>query len=198
MDDAPQKFKGVRVFGDALDNWVATRKIWNQHAYHVTNVNENGTIPLEAKQNWKLDWLNNFRQNGQGEGMYDAPDLTARGLGFDAAGCRINGLTIYAEITNRGQQEVLDGVPISFYRGDPRTGGQLLGTKRTTTVLVPGTSEILSFHWPDPPIDQTVTVYIVADDDGWDDANNAPEGEHNECREQNNFGHLDVLCETDT
>ncbi len=40
--DAPQKFKGIRVFGDAEDNWVNTRRIWNQHAYSVTNVMEDG------------------------------------------------------------------------------------------------------------------------------------------------------------
>jgi len=31
------KTRGIRVFGDANDQWVRTRRIWNQHAYHVTN-----------------------------------------------------------------------------------------------------------------------------------------------------------------
>ncbi len=26
---------GLRIYGDANDSWVATRKIWNQHAYHA-------------------------------------------------------------------------------------------------------------------------------------------------------------------
>ena len=29
---------GVRVFGAAGGKWVRTRRVWNQHAYHVTNV----------------------------------------------------------------------------------------------------------------------------------------------------------------
>jgi len=32
------KTQGVRVFGDTKGQWVRTRRVWNQHAYHVTNV----------------------------------------------------------------------------------------------------------------------------------------------------------------
>jgi hypothetical protein len=31
------KQTGVRIYGDAKGQWVRTRRIWNQHAYHVTN-----------------------------------------------------------------------------------------------------------------------------------------------------------------
>jgi hypothetical protein len=37
--------QGVYVYGDANDTWVPTRSIWNQHTYHITNVNDDGTIP---------------------------------------------------------------------------------------------------------------------------------------------------------
>jgi hypothetical protein len=32
------KQRGIRVFGDSKGNWVRTRRVWNQHAYHITNV----------------------------------------------------------------------------------------------------------------------------------------------------------------
>ncbi len=32
------KQRGIRVFGDSKGQWVRTRRVWNQHAYHVTNV----------------------------------------------------------------------------------------------------------------------------------------------------------------
>ncbi len=32
--------RGVIVLGDLNDTWVNTRKIWNQHTYHITNVND--------------------------------------------------------------------------------------------------------------------------------------------------------------
>ncbi|MCP3867048.1 MAG: PASTA domain-containing protein, partial [Gammaproteobacteria bacterium] len=45
------------------DNWVATRPIWNQNSYHVTNINLDGSIPAHEQPNWLTPRLNNFRQN---------------------------------------------------------------------------------------------------------------------------------------
>jgi hypothetical protein len=68
-------YTGIHVFGDADDSWRPGRKIWNQHAYHITNVNDDGTIPARADINW-LDY-NNFRSGDMtaGDGV-SAPDLT--------------------------------------------------------------------------------------------------------------------------
>jgi hypothetical protein len=49
----------VTVLRDAGDRWVNARRIWNQHAYHVTNVLENGTIPAVQPQHWRT--FNSFR-----------------------------------------------------------------------------------------------------------------------------------------
>ncbi|HEX5100552.1 MAG TPA: VCBS repeat-containing protein, partial [Polyangiaceae bacterium] len=35
---------GITVLGDPTDSWVAARRIWNEHSYHVTNVLESGAI----------------------------------------------------------------------------------------------------------------------------------------------------------
>jgi len=65
---------GVRVFRDANDNWQATRAIWNQHTYHVTNVcdgvdsacdvaeNVHGGIPRRERPHW-ASGVNAFRVN---------------------------------------------------------------------------------------------------------------------------------------
>ena len=45
---------GVLIWGDRLGRWVGARRIWNQHAYHVTNVDENGHIPLHEQNSWEL------------------------------------------------------------------------------------------------------------------------------------------------
>ena len=52
-------------YGDANDNWVNARRIWNQHQYHVTNVNDDGTIPPAVtgacqEQSWLTH--NTYRQ----------------------------------------------------------------------------------------------------------------------------------------
>ena len=54
---------GIRVYGGLDNDWVRTRKIWNQHAYHVTNVNSDSTIPVVEQHNWLSPGLNNYRQN---------------------------------------------------------------------------------------------------------------------------------------
>ncbi len=49
----------LQVFGD--DDWIQARRIWNQHAYHVTNIRENGTVPTVQPRNW--DYFNTYRVN---------------------------------------------------------------------------------------------------------------------------------------
>ena len=168
---------GIRVYRDAADRWVRSRPIWNQHAYHVTNVDENGTIPRSsaADQNWSEPGLNNFRQNVQGDATPGAsPDITSRA---DALSCEGDGATIRAVVCNRGTDDVGFGVAVGFYEGDPGAGGTAICSARTESDLAPGECEAISCEWPDPPTEEPgVDVWVVADDGG----------ETFECRETNN------------
>ncbi len=56
----------VQVFEDAFSRWVPARRIWNQHTYHVTNVEESGVLPLRERPSWVR--INTFRTNAQIEG----------------------------------------------------------------------------------------------------------------------------------
>ncbi|MCP4012025.1 MAG: VCBS repeat-containing protein, partial [Phycisphaeraceae bacterium] len=72
----PQRTYGLRVYGDANDNWIGCRPIWNQHAYHSGNVRDDGTVPPQMAPSW-LDH-NTFRANVAPEGgVFDAADLSA-------------------------------------------------------------------------------------------------------------------------
>ena len=51
---------------DVEERWIQARRIWNQHAYHVTNVREDATIPQHPAKSWQN--LNTFRTNAQIEG----------------------------------------------------------------------------------------------------------------------------------
>lgn len=53
---------GITVIGDTDSSWAPARPIWNQFAYHITNVNNDGSIPAEQKPNWE-SW-NSFRAGG--------------------------------------------------------------------------------------------------------------------------------------
>jgi hypothetical protein len=62
----------VQVIRDVEERWVPARRIWNQHAYHVTNVREDGTIPQFEAPNWET--LNTFRTQAQFEGGVCKPE----------------------------------------------------------------------------------------------------------------------------
>jgi hypothetical protein len=69
--------RGVFVWGDPNDQWVLTRPMWNQHTYHITNVNVDGTIPAIEQNNWEVPGFNNFRLNEFGEFEGPACDVDA-------------------------------------------------------------------------------------------------------------------------
>ena len=49
---------GIEVYG-VDECWPDARKIWNQHTYHITNVNDDATVPAFETDNWLL--YNNYR-----------------------------------------------------------------------------------------------------------------------------------------
>jgi hypothetical protein len=53
--------QGIYVFGSASENWPASRGLWNQHTYHVTNINDDGSIPAAESINWLQPDLNSYR-----------------------------------------------------------------------------------------------------------------------------------------
>jgi len=63
LDFLPAETPTVQAIRDVDDRWIAARRIWNQHAYSVSNVEEDGTIPSAAGKSW-LE-LNTFRTNAQ-------------------------------------------------------------------------------------------------------------------------------------
>jgi len=52
---------GIRVLEDANNTWMPTRSIWNQHSYHISNINDDGTIPRYEEPSWLTH--NTYRLN---------------------------------------------------------------------------------------------------------------------------------------
>ncbi|MGB0680384.1 MAG: FG-GAP-like repeat-containing protein [Polyangiales bacterium] len=177
--------KGIFVYGDANDKWVRTRQVWNQHAYNVTNVTSSGGIPPVPALNWQSDGLNNYRQNVQGEGVFNAPDLTVLSVDVSLIGCPSRA-QLRANIANEGSLGVPAGVPVTFRLGPPTAPGPLLGTVDTTVALLPGattTVELTVDLVGPPPFAFSATV----DDDG------SGVGAVLECNDDNNQGGIDGI-----
>jgi len=174
----PGSVHGVRVYRDSLDRWVGSRFIWNQHAYAITNVLEDGTVPRTslAELNWQVAGLNNFRQNIQGDLNPDhSPDMTS-GQGTFAASCDQGALTLTVRICNRGTNPVAAGVSVGFFDGDPDQGGALVCSTATTQNLDPGDCEMVDCDWQNAPIDDPTDITVVVDYDT----------QRTECLETNN------------
>ena len=173
---------GIEVWGDSSDNWVSTRRIWNQHAYHVTNINEDGSVPLSEEPNWLSPRLNNYRQNVQFDGIFNAPDLIAEYLTGDLSECIEQKLILLANIKNIGSRGIAAGLPVSFYKGEENGTSEYLGTVYTSTALLPGSSEEVSITIELNLIElgEYFNFFVRADDNG------TGSGIHNECDEDNN------------
>ena len=158
----PHGVQGIRVYKDGRDRWVRSRTIWNQHAYAVTHVSENGIVPKSSAwaSNWTTPQLNNFRQNvpGTGDGK-DIGDLTAQAGPFFT--CTGTSARMAVPVCNRGTAPVAAGVVVGFYVG----GAKVCSTK-TNGPLDPGRCETVSCTWSAPPATEAmaVDVGVVAND----------------------------------
>jgi hypothetical protein len=153
--------QGILVIGDANDTWVNTRKIWNQHSYHITNVNDDATIPQYETNNWSI--YNNYRQN-QLMNPFEAFDLSSSYLRVDQSGFP-GSVTITARIGNSGALAIGNSIFVAFYDGNPETGGTLIGIREIITRMEPGTFVDVNLLW-NTPSGGTHNIYVVADDDG--------------------------------
>jgi len=178
---------GVFVYGDANDNWVRTRKIWNQHAYHITNINANSTVPAPESPSWlPPKGFNNYRQSTQGAGVFNAPDLKVS-LSAALSGCPSQ-ITLKATVQNQGSLGVAAGIPVSFFAGTD-ANAPFIATVSTTKALLPGELEVVSVVYDIVGSSTNMSFFVVVDADK--DGN----GTENECLEDNNNGSVDkVSC----
>lgn len=180
----PAGVSGIRVYSDANDQWVNSRRIWNQHAYAVTHVAESGAVPQTSSwlNNWEQSNLNNFRQNvpGSANGQSVGDTTAGASKAFTCAGTTA---TLYVDVCNRGALPIGPGVPVGFYVDE-----QKICESTTTMTLFPEDCEAVACEWADAPSSPgaAVDVTVVADD------GNAV----NECKEENNIGGVfGVFCQ---
>jgi subtilase family serine protease len=171
-------YGGIRVFGEKNGNWISSRRIWNQHSYHVTNIDEDGYIPLREEDSWKI--YNCYRCNVPIDNALDTPDLTVSRILLSENNFP-EYVTITARIGNAGTLLAREGTSVSFYDGDPADGGILIGTVSTSRRLNPGEFEDISLSWH-YPVEGTHDVYVVVD----------PEEKVKECDEQNNIASTQI------
>ena len=154
---------GLRIYQDVNNAWVGVRSIWNQHSYHITNINDDGTVPRVEKNSWEVN--NNYRLNARLDiSATAAPDVTASYIRInDQGGNKPSIFTV--RIGNAGLLPIAAGTPIAFYSGQAGAGGNLLGTAVTSVDLNTNEYQDVILNYSGA-IATIKTLVVVADDDG--------------------------------
>ncbi|MFC1685288.1 FG-GAP-like repeat-containing protein, partial [Pseudomonadota bacterium] len=179
---ASRGLRGIRVFESGGAGWAPTRALWNQHSYHISNINADGSIPKFEEPSWLTH--NTYRLNTFAEQDLQAmPDLTASQLKIINTG-ENQPVSLSVRIGNAGAGSLLGEVLIAFYEGDPSAEGSLLG-KVAVSNLAPG-------QYQDVVLDNVTSltgndnIYAVADFDN----------RIIECNETNNSVMLPVIVQS--
>jgi len=172
--------KGIHVFGDADGSWMPGRKIWNQHAYHITNVNPDGSIPRVAARNWET--YNNFRSGDlvPGEG-YSGPDLVVDVAEVCLDECADGRLYVWVQPGNAGFADVEDDVELKLM-GEMDDGSTRILEAYTITDTMAAAMELEAVQFVIDPVPDGLARVFAKIDDG----NNSGRSVVDECIEDNN------------
>ena len=110
---------GITVIGDATESWAPARPIWNQHAYSVTHIHDDGTVPKSPLPNW-MDH-NSFRAgNSEIRVGLEQPDLRLGPPEFCLNECVDDRAIVWLSLENGGPGEA-KGVGLAMYALDGDT-----------------------------------------------------------------------------
>ncbi len=154
-----ERIPGLSIWGSADDSWVGARPIWNQHTYHIDSVDNAGRILSPEMPSW-LDH-NTYRANAASGNPLAAPDLLGVSMMPDTSACP-DSVRVCADVRNQGDVEVGPGIEVTFYDGDPASGGAAIGTATTTHNIDRGQSESVCIDWSPAPTSPT-TVFAKVD-----------------------------------
>jgi hypothetical protein len=154
---------GLKALKSPTDKWVNTRSVWNEHTYHVSNVNLDGTLPFPETQFWNTPATNNFRQNVQGLGVFSSPDLSICEITVDMTNCATTGATVSGVVYNGGAVIAQPGVTVDFFVVLADGTSAHIGQQLTTKALNPGDSQTVTVPWIGAPQNQMVNIKAVVD-----------------------------------
>jgi hypothetical protein len=177
------------VYGDKTNSWAPARAVWNQHAYSITNIDDDLSVPTTAVINFTT--LNSWHSAITGEGGDGfVNDLAAEILDTCSLDCDDGIATVWGRLVNHSDSEAPMGIPMALYA---YVGGAkvLIDVETTPAPVPPGsTSEAIRFTAPASSADHADKIELVADDDGNGGS------QFGECDEDNNADSRDgAVCD---
>lgn len=159
--------EGIFVLTDPLNRWMPSRPLWSSHGYHITEINDDLSVPTREAPNWST-W-NSYRKNVQGMvrgSSVPQVDYTAVGAPELIEGDCTQGLSLTAKICNRGTATAPAGAAGTFYSSEPTSSSAARICSVTTAgPLPPGACESVKCRWDNAPVGAQ-TAWFRANDNG--------------------------------
>ncbi len=155
--------QGLFVYEDPNDRWVRTRSIWNQHAYSIDNILDDGSLPMVQAPSWESH--NTFRANRQGEVPLNAADVAITSVQANPFACPMD-IDFQITVQNQGVASIPAGLPVSVYMTDP--AAQFITTVTLDDPISPGGTAVLNYSYtvPSTLINRDLYFLFRANDDG--------------------------------
>jgi hypothetical protein len=144
--------EGVDLLTDAFGRWGPARTVWNQDAYQVTNVGDEGTIPRTRDVVLPTSFRSNVASTARAA---RAADLRARRVVVECGGGTPRALG--AEVCNRGTRSASAGQQVHFEGVD----GERLCEAVTLDVVAPGDCVAVRCELADSAVSSASVVAIV-------------------------------------
>jgi len=168
----------MSVFGEATNTWATARKVWNQHAYDITNINDDLTVPVTATPGFRDSntWHSAIATTGDALGV----DLQSEVLQVCTDECDRGRVYVTVRADNTALDAVEPGAQIALY-AVVDGHNQLIATKTVDEAIASGwTSAGLVFTVDSADLAGAEAVWVRVDDDG------TGTGSIDECSEENN------------
>ena len=189
------------VFTSDQTPWMPTRKVWNSLHYTPTFISDDLTIPAVRQNKASVPKLDIYAAqvhitDTAGIIVYPAlPDFVTTFDSASVTNCTDDSTLVYVTICNDDADALIYDYPISYYNGDPNSGGTLIGTRTITnsdaTILSTNCYQF-TFNAPNQPMD----LYIIPNDDGTG-AFGYPTTSLEECDSSNNEANGEIGCPID-
>jgi hypothetical protein len=143
---------------------IASRPVWNQHAYFSTNINDDLSVP-RYQQNPHIVG-DSLKMNGFLNQFFNPTFPSPDGvISFQSVDCQQDSMSITVQICNTGDNVLPQQMPISVYRGNPLTTPAIwVGAAPIGTTIGLGGCQSLSFKLP-RALMVNDTIYLALNDD---------------------------------
>ena len=168
----------MSVYGDADESWPPARQVWNQHAYSISNINDDLSIPESATPNFQH--TNTWHSAIATEGYGLSDDLESEIVEICEDECDTGTVYVVVRLYNKGTEELPAGAQMTLY-GESGAYRYALETIETTEPLASGWSTVgIEIQLVSDQLAAMDSLLLVADDDGFGN------GAIAECSESNN------------